>query len=162
MKKSFDQEILEHKALLFRLALSMLHNRHDAEDALSGFYLRVLEKREQFAGYDNLKGALIRGMKNYCLNVCKSRKTFEAKDQVPLTSDVNSNQPLFDDHKLQLIQQIIGDLPEKQRIMVQLRMVEGLTMARIAEIMEVKVNTVEMSISRARKKIRAEYEKRRS
>ena len=45
--------------------------------------------------------------------------------------------------------------------MIHLRMVEGLSMQQIADIMEEKVNTVEVNISRARKKIRAQYEVRK-
>ena len=162
MKKPFHQEILDSKGLLYRLALQILHNQQDAEDAVSGFYLKVLEKKNQFSKYDNLKGALIRSMKNHCINLLKLKKRFHSLEEVPAELSSRTHEPILDDERLILVQKIINKLPEKQKIMIHLRMVEGYTMMQIAEIMEEKVNTVEVSISRARKKIRAEYEKRRA
>ncbi|MDC8003912.1 sigma-70 family RNA polymerase sigma factor [Aureisphaera galaxeae] len=154
--------ILECKELLYRLALQMLHNQHDAEDAVSDFYIKVLEKKDQFSKYDNLKGALIRSMKNHCINLLKSKKRLLPLEEIP-SEITDATNPIFsDDKRLALVQTIINELSEKQRIMIHLRMIEGYSMKQIAEIMEEKVNTVEVNISRARKRIRTEYENRRS
>ena len=159
---SFSREIVECRDLLYRLALQMLRNRHDAEDAVSAFYIKVLEKKEQFAAYNNLKGALVRSMKNHCINLLKAKKGFQSLDQVRSEPTTPLPAPPWDNQRFLLVQKIIDELPEKQKIMIHLRMIEGCSMKEIAEIMEEKVNTVEVIISRARKKIRAEYEVRRS
>ena len=158
----FYNEILDCKDILYRLALQILRNQHDAEDAVSAFYIKVIEKKEQFSKYDNLKGALIRSMKNHCINLLKAKKGFQSLEQVRLEPSTSAPESLLDNERLILVQKIIGELPEKQKIMIHFRMIEGYSMKQIAEIMEEKVNTVEVIISRARKKIRAEYEVRKS
>ncbi len=158
----FYNEILDCKDLLYRLALQILRNTHDAEDAVSEFYMKVIEKKEQFSRYDNLKGALIKSLKNHCINLLKAKKDFQSLEQVSSKPSTSVAEPLLENERLILVQKIIDELPEKQRIMIHFRMIEGYSMKQIAEIMEEKVNTVEVAISRARKKIRAEYEVRKS
>ena len=53
-----------------------------------------------------------------------------------------------------LTQQYIAELPERQRITIYMRDVEGYSFEEIAETMESDPTTVRMNLSRARKTIR--------
>lgn len=159
---AFKRKILRYKEQLYRLALQLLGNRQDAEDAVSDLYMKVLEKDEQFSRYDNLQAALIRSMKNHCINLLKAKKPLQSLEEMPAEPGTSAPDSMWEDDRLALVQAIINDLPDKQKVMIHLRMVEGYTMAQIADVMQEKVNTVEVAISRARKKIRKEYEIRTS
>jgi RNA polymerase sigma factor (sigma-70 family) len=45
-------------------------------------------------------------------------------------------------------------LPEQQRIIIQLRDVEGYEFEKIADILSININTIRVNLSRARKKIK--------
>jgi RNA polymerase sigma-70 factor (ECF subfamily) len=53
-----------------------------------------------------------------------------------------------------LTESIIASLPEKQRLAIHLRDVEGFEMAEIAEIIECDETGARMNLSRARKSVR--------
>jgi len=55
---------------------------------------------------------------------------------------------------VQSVHQVIGQLPEQQRMIVQMRDVEGMEYEEIAEIMQMNLNALRVSLSRARKTIR--------
>ena len=55
------------------------------------------------------------------------------------------------------IQRIIASLPEKQQLILHLRMVESMSIENIAIWMNEEKNTIEVNLFRARKKIKEEY-----
>lgn len=59
----------------------------------------------------------------------------------------------------QWVSKIINKLPKKERIIVQLRDVEQCSFKEISKIMEVPETTVRVYLSRARYKIRKEFQK---
>ena len=52
-----EEQLLEIKDMLYRLAYRILNNKQDAEDAVTDFYLRVHERSNTFKKYENVKGA---------------------------------------------------------------------------------------------------------
>jgi len=58
-----------------------------------------------------------------------------------------------------LLESIIEQLPEQQKMAFQLRDIEGFDYEEIAEIMEINKNAVRVALSRARKKMREELTK---
>jgi RNA polymerase sigma-70 factor (ECF subfamily) len=49
---------------------------------------------------------------------------------------------------------MIGNLPEQQRTLLQLRDIQGLEYTEIADITGLEVNAIRVNLSRARKKMR--------
>jgi RNA polymerase sigma-70 factor (ECF subfamily) len=58
-----------------------------------------------------------------------------------------------------IVDQIINSLPDQQRIIIQLREIEGYEFAQIAEILGLSESTVRVNLSRARKTIKEELVK---
>ena len=59
----------------------------------------------------------------------------------------------------QQVQLIIESLPEQQRSIIHLRDIDGLEFKEISEILNMDLNLIRVNLSRARKKVREEYEK---
>ena len=154
---SLTSHVLAKKNMLFRLALRMLGNREDAEDALSQVYVKIWANQEKFRKYDNLDKVLYQTMKNQCIDLLRSKREYLDLDTAAAQTAVYPSPVAPTNEKFDQVQQLINTLPEKQKMMIHLRMVEGFSMEKIAEVMEEKVNTVEVNISRARKKIRKAY-----
>ena len=64
--------------------------------------------------------------------------------------------------KAELVQKLIEALPEPQRSLVHLRHLEGKEYEEIAEMVNMNVNAIRVSISRARKQMREIVEKQYS
>jgi RNA polymerase sigma-70 factor (ECF subfamily) len=58
-----------------------------------------------------------------------------------------------------IVQKIIGDLDEKYRMVIELRDIDGFSYEEIAEKTGQNINTLRVTISRARGFIREEYNK---
>ncbi len=155
----FKQEVISKKGMMFRAALRILENRQDAEDATSETILKLWLKRDQLKKYENLERVLYTVIKNQCIDLIRARNNFlPIQEGFGLYADGSEND-FNQDSKLKRVKAIINELPDKQKMMVHFRMTEGYSMQKIADLMNEKVNTVEVTLSRARKKIREQYEK---
>lgn len=153
----FKDILLSQSDLLFRLAFRMLRNTEDAQDALSEIILRAWSKREKIKTYDRIEAVLFLMIKNHCIDIIRKHREVIAIDKIQISSETDNS---GDESKSDRLESIISNLPELQHEILHLRMVEGLTMSQIADLKGIKVNTVEVTLSRARKKIRSEYNER--
>ena len=158
--KTFKELIFSKKGMLFRVAYRILNNHMDAEDAVSNVLFKCWEKRSRFKELENLDKILFTAIRNECIDLLRKKK-----HEILIKKELKNESINFDNahlikSKTDHINEIIFQLPETQKLILHLRMIEGYKISQIAELVNMKVNTVEVSLSRARKKIRAEYEKR--
>lgn len=155
----FRNQVYSKADKLYRIALRILGNTEDAEDALSFVMTKAWENRKSLSKYESIEAVLVQTIKNHSIDqLRKSKRLREFHSEE--TSVAKNPGDSKHQSKHEILQEIINQLPEKQRIIIHLRMVEGYSMQQIAEIMDEKVNTIEANVSRARKKIREGYEKR--
>ena len=57
-------------------------------------------------------------------------------------------------HVLEAIRKLINDLPEQQRLIIQMRDIEQFEFAEMAKILEMNETAIRVALSRARKTIR--------
>src|SRR3954466_9527710 len=67
------QRLGDHVDRLYRAALALCGNRHDAEDLVQETYARVLA-RPRFLRHDDDLGYLLRGLRNTFLNRIRTQK----------------------------------------------------------------------------------------
>ena len=63
------------------------------------------------------------------------------------------DEELMKQQQLNTVMRIIGQLPEKQRTIMQLRDIEGKSYQEIADIMSINVSDVKVNLFRARQKV---------
>ncbi|MDR3286392.1 MAG: RNA polymerase sigma factor [Prevotellaceae bacterium] len=152
--KQFNNKILELADNIYRLAKSILRDEHIAQDAVQDLNLKLWEKRNELDKIENIKGFVLRSMRNLCLDMLR-QKHFDGE----LSENLEYNE--FDPHtqleKKDMATQatiLINRLPELQRTIIRMRDVEGLELYEIAEITLLTENAVRVNLSRARQKIR--------
>jgi RNA polymerase sigma-70 factor (ECF subfamily) len=69
----------------------------------------------------------------------------------------NPEEQAMQQDRMQLIRQLINQLPEKQRSVMQLRDFEGKSYKEIAKVMGISEEQVKVNIFRARQTIRQKY-----
>ncbi|MFM7855267.1 MAG: RNA polymerase sigma factor [Flammeovirgaceae bacterium] len=158
----FGVKVLPLQISMYRLAMSVLKNREEAEDVVQEIFYRLWKIRSSLIELQNLKAYALKITKNLCLDRIKLRKqvTGEIEKMHLRSSQQTPHQKLETSNLLEIIQSIIATLPEQQQLIVHLRSVEGLSMEEISEVTEMSINSIRVSLSRARKSINEIYQLR--
>ncbi|MBO7138997.1 MAG: RNA polymerase sigma factor [Prevotella sp.] len=161
---SFRTDVLPLKNELFRLAMRITLNRQDAEDIVQETMLKVWSRREQWAEIDSMEAFCLTICHNLALDRVKrmSRQTSttldnDTLDRVDYSYNSDPEEQTVQRDRLQIVRQLMDTLPEKQRICIQLRDVEGKPYKEIAAIMAITEEQVKVNIFRARQTIKKKF-----
>lgn len=148
-RKLFDSW---HQPML-RVALRMLGNQHDAEDAVQTAFLKLHRSIGHFRFQSKLSTYLFQIVSRVCLD--EIRKKGRGK-WVDLDKNQRSHDP---DLSLKLtLEYAIEQLPDRMRLCFVLFAIEELKQDEIAEIMEMSVGGVKATLFQARKKLKENLE----
>ena len=154
--ETFKIEVLPMKHKLFRLANRLLQNVPEAEDVVQEIFLRLWSRRDKLGEYRSLEAFAMTMTKNLCLDKLKSKRSktdeFTEKHDQAIEKTPYSEMEKGDAYNK--VRRLIDMLPEQQRLIIQLRDIEGYEYDEIAEMMNISENTIRVNLSRARKKVR--------
>ena len=72
--KEFKINLLPLKNKLFRLSLSILNNRDDAEDAVQEVYIKIWKMHEKLNNLKNIEAFMMTVTRNQCIDKLKSKR----------------------------------------------------------------------------------------
>jgi RNA polymerase sigma-70 factor (ECF subfamily) len=151
--EAFEALYRRHAARIFGLALRMLQNRADAEDAVQEIFLQAHDKLASFEGRAAFGTWLYRLGVNRCLDQLRSRSTKERARSEPLTATLHRGRLHGGTRSLEL-ERAIGELPPSSRAAFLLHDVEGYEHKEIGEMLGIAVGTSKSLVHRARLKLR--------
>ena len=141
-----EEVVTKHEHTLFRAALAILGDVHEAEDAVQDTFLRYLEKRPELRDSDHEKAWLLKVAANRCKSVLRMRRRHPAVELLDVY-------PAPDTECRELMEAILA-LPANQRAAVHLHYYEGYTSEEIGAILGQRPGTVRSHLSRARDALR--------
>lgn len=148
--------ITELKDTLYRLARSIVLNSTEAEDIVQDLFERAWRARDSVLRSDYPRAYLCRMAHNLAIDrlrrSARQRDFSETKGSYVECSD--GNMSIDNSDMAQLTRQLIDRLPERQRVAIHMRDVEGYEIEEIAQVLECDETSVRMNLSRARKSIR--------
>ena len=156
----FNEEVIPLQNSLCRFAKGLLHDPFEAEDVVQEILARLWSRKDSLESIDNIKAFAFRMTRNLCLDKIKLRKQAVSdveKNTLPVL-EFNPHEQAEINDMATVIQNIIRLLPEQQRMVLQLRSVEELSFEEIEEIMEMSVNSIRVTLSRARKTVNEIYQ----
>ncbi len=163
--KEFKTEILPLKDKLYRLALYLLRNSADAEDVVQEVFIKIWKNREKLAGITNLTAWCMKVTRNLAIDKLRSKH----QQNSPLSVAYNLSENGVSPHKraelndtMQRVKSILNELPENQRLVVQLREIEGFSYQEIADALEISLSQVKINLFRARQQLRTKLKKSES
>ena len=148
--------VMPFKDKVFRLAKRLLVSTEEAEDATQEVLLKLWNNKQKIEGYNNVEAFSMTMTKNFCFDKLKSKQAqnlkivhsnYEEKG-TPLQKQVELNDSVT------WVAKIIEDLPEQQKIIIQLRDIEDYDYDEIAKMLDMNNTAVRVNLSRARKTIR--------
>lgn len=159
--ESFKKMFLPCHAKLYGVAYGLLENAADAEDLIQEAYLKLWSKREELAIISNPEAFAVTLVKNMCFDLLRSGKYVSFRQNVALSEIQNAlpAEPMEAQDDVQVVRTIIARLPVQQQLVVTLRDVKGCSYEEVERITGLSSVNVRVLLSRARKKIREEFNK---
>ena len=143
MKKQEVERLYERYSRdVYRLALSYLHSKHDAEDICQSVFLKLLETDSKIS-QEKEKAWLLKCTANACKNHLKS---FWRQNREELDENM-----VFNDSRDRELWAVVGTISPKYRAVVHLYYYEGYNQAEIAHILGITRTSVQTRMQRARK-----------
>jgi RNA polymerase sigma-70 factor (ECF subfamily) len=155
-----EQEVLtlfdQLRKPLFRYLLSLSLTTADSEEVLQETFLALFQHLQRGKSRRNLKGWLFRVSHNLALRKRRDGRrdpqNFFAGDmplhELVIDPSLNPEDQLAASEKQQAIAAVVEALPEQERRCLFLR-AEGLRYREIAEVLEISISTVSVSLGRS-------------
>ncbi|MDP2088577.1 MAG: sigma-70 family RNA polymerase sigma factor [Flavobacteriaceae bacterium] len=155
-QKEFLQNVLPVKDKVFRLAKRLLISTDEAEDAIQELFVKLWNKKEEISGLRSVEAYAMTLTKNYCLDRLKSKQAGNLKlvHSNYVSNEISLDKKIELENSVQIVKKLMDQLPEQQRIIIQLRDVEEYDYDEICEILDMNQTAVRVALSRARKTIR--------
>ncbi|MDZ7361686.1 MAG: sigma-70 family RNA polymerase sigma factor [candidate division KSB1 bacterium] len=148
---------------LYNLALRILRNPQDAEDAVQETFITALDKLDQFDGRAELSTWIYRIGVNASLMALRKKRSQRRKEEsieVPEFEDIRSRElmdwntdparELLKTEMREVMETAIGKLPPKYRVVFVLRDLEGLSIAETSKALGLSAANVKVRLMRAR------------
>ena len=169
-RREFARLVDEYSGPLYRLALKMLGNASDAEDALQNTFLKAFQHVDKFEGRSSLSTWLYRIASNEALMLLRKRRPeTDFSDITPENEDDQSLDPVqFTDwcclpeeeylsaEGRKAMDQAVQHLPETLRIVFVLRDIEDLSIQETSQVLGLSETAVKTRLLRARLRLREE------
>jgi len=148
--------ITPFKDKVFRLAKRLLVSTEEAEDATQEVMVKLWTKQNTLEELKSVEAMAMTMTKNYCLDQLKSKRAGNLQLVHSNYQDRQAGlqQQVEDSDSLQWVEKVMQELPEQQRMILQMREIEDYDFAEIAAILEMNETAVRVALSRARKTLR--------
>jgi len=148
----FYETIEPFKEKLYGFAFRMLGNRDDTKDALQDVLLKLWKMRFEI-DTGRAESLAMTIMKNVCIDRLREKKKMNGhtSDLAEINGYTLTN---FGDKDLvKRVGEKIKNLPEMQRVIIDLKDIQGYSYEEIGQITGLNINAIRVNVSRARKKL---------
>lgn len=160
----FIKIISPFKDKVFRLSRRLLVSTEEAEDATQEVLVKLWNNKEKLQSYGSVEAMAMTMTKNFCLDRLKSKQASEMRIVHSNYTDREAGlqQQAEDRDSWEWAEKIMKNLPEQQKLIIQMRDIEQYEFEEIARIMDMNETAVRVALSRARKTLREELTKTHS
>ena len=169
-RREFARLVDAYSGPLYRLALKMLGNATDAEDALQNTFLKAFQHVDQFEGRSSLSTWLYRIASNEALMQLRKQRPETTFSDMSAEDEEDQNYdpvqitdwPSLPEEELlsaeahTALDRAIEHLPEKLRIVFVLRDIEDLSIQETSQVLGLSETAVKTRLLRARLRLREE------
>ena len=150
-KDIFIQKRLDR---MFRLACSILGRSDEAQDMMQDVAEKILRRHGNLKDVENIDAFITRSVQNACIDRIRKRR-----DTTPKIPELPDGRDSDRWSARQLVHRSLARLPERQRIAIHLKDIEGYSSKEIAKIIETDEANVRTLLSRGRRALKEIIEK---
>lgn len=163
LKKDFHEAYKLHADALFRFSFFKLSDREKAKDIVQDTFVRYWEYVAADGQVENIKAFLYRIANNAIIDNYRKKKEISLdilQDDGFDPADTENHHRMIRSLDSKRALELVNKLNPKEREVILLRYVEGLSVKEIAEVLEDRENTISVKIHRALKELQEMFEER--
>lgn len=152
--------IADYVSRVYRFALRLTGDPHRAEDLTQETFLRAWRKRSSLRDPRATRTWLFRIAVNLWRDGLRNRRDGDTEwleTEIPCTN-LAPEQPLESREELRRVLDMLDNLPPRQREVLHLVAVEELSLAEVAEVLQINPGTAKVHLSLARKQMREKFQ----
>ena len=159
-KDAFEQLVIRHQELVFSLAYKLTGNREMANDVAQEAFIRAWKAIEKFRGDSTFSTWIYRITVNTAWTLRKKAKkhnTLNIEDTYePIVIDEKKDPELvaINSDLSSVLINALDKIPIEQRIIVELKNIEGRSHKEIADYLDISVTAAKVRLHRAHQRLR--------
>jgi RNA polymerase sigma-70 factor (ECF subfamily) len=150
--EAFGQLVGRYQKVMYTVALRMLGNTADAQDATQDAFVKAYQRLASFDGKHRFYSWMYRILVNECLNVNRDRRPEDALGDNE-ESDGTPFDTMLESERREQIQMALLQLTPEYRTVVVLRHFAGQSYGEIAEALAIPEKTVKSRLYSARQRL---------
>ncbi|MDR1690057.1 MAG: sigma-70 family RNA polymerase sigma factor [Clostridiales bacterium] len=160
-KSKFEELYILYRQDMFKMAMSILHTEHAAEDAVHDAFLSLVNNLSKIAEINcpQTHAYLIIIVKNAALKIFNKGKRDFAEDideQYDIASDISVENEAINNVDVELLKKILFKLPQEQYEILFLEQKMGLSLLEISKTMNITYECAKKRLQRAKAKLKQE------
>lgn len=157
-EEAFKRLVSEYKERLYWHIRKLVLDHDDANDIVQNTFVKIHLNIEKFKGNSSLYTWMYRIATNEAINFINSKSSkmgLQNQEWIEAKADKLIADPYFDgDEVAFFLQKEVAKLPEKQRIVFNMKYFDGMTYQVISEILDTSIGALKASYHHAVKKIK--------
>jgi RNA polymerase sigma-70 factor (ECF subfamily) len=162
-RADFSELIKQLNRKLYGYAFRILRNKEEAEDAVQEVFIKLWNMKDKLNQYTSADALATTITKNYCIDQIRKHKNIyqvePGNHDYKQTSSPSPHEQMEILESNEIIRKIIDNLPDIYKYLIRLKDIDGFSYDEIAEQTGQNINTLRVTLSRARRLIRDEYNK---
>lgn len=159
---SYTKLMKKYHDPVFSLVFKIIHDKEEIEDLVQETFIKAFSSLKSFNENYSFSTWIFKIASNNCIDFMRKKKlktlsinvTLEQEDgettiEIPDTT-YETDRNIIDEQRRRIIQEAINSLPEKYRVVIQMRHQEEKNYDEISEILCMPIGTVKAHIFRAR------------
>lgn len=139
---------------MYIMALAILKNETDAEDAVSNAILKAYENRNQIRAFDKFKPWMFTITKNEALKLKRKQLVLPGNEEVEAL--LKPTQAHYDE-----LWDVLQQMTEEYRLALVLFYYQQLSLRDISDVLDIPIGTVKSRLSRGKAELRMALERGR-
>jgi RNA polymerase sigma-70 factor (ECF subfamily) len=157
LEREFEARLSDSSTLAFRIALSVLRKREDAEDVAQEAFLRAHRSFSSIRDRERFRAWLVRTSFRIALDRIRGEKR-RARREDAVAMEARASEDSAEDHAVRgelraRVAEAVAALPDKLRLVTVLVAIEEQDIASVARLLELPEGTVKSRLHRARKEL---------
>ena len=150
-RRALHQLYSRYVGYAMAVGLRYVPDRDDLNDVIQDSFVKILSSvnRFEYRGEGSLKGWILRIVSNEAINFIKQKTKFSFIDEFP--DEIEEQEPDVDKVPPQVLNQMISELPDGYRMVLNLYVFEQKSHKEIAEMLDIKESTSASQYLRAKK-----------